>query len=112
MRFSVLSAIALATFSMVSASPVADSLELSPGHLLARDVDFVEGMVFEEGSGLEERACGSRWYLTKCHFYCPCGWYYYPQNHCSNRRCYDNRKVGCRGKCPSGPTKCGSCNRH
>jgi hypothetical protein len=41
MRFSVLSALVLATVSMVTATPVENSLELSSSHLLARDVDTV-----------------------------------------------------------------------
>ncbi|SAM02642.1 hypothetical protein [Absidia glauca] len=109
MRFSVLSALVLATVSMVTATPVENSLELSSSHLLARDVDTVEGKLFEEQSGLEERACASTWYLTKCNYYCPCGWYYYPQNHCANKRCYDTKRVGCRGKCPKASLRCGTC---
>ncbi|ORZ25561.1 hypothetical protein BCR42DRAFT_485713 [Absidia repens] len=110
MRFSLISAIALAAVSAVSASPIEESLELTSTHLLARDVDSIDGKYFEGESGLQERGCGSTWYLTKCDYYCPCGWYYYPQNHCAKKRCYDTKKVGCRGKCPKASLRCGTCN--
>ncbi|KAI8084646.1 uncharacterized protein BX664DRAFT_337480 [Halteromyces radiatus] len=111
MRFSLISAATLAVVSMVSATPVENSLELSSSHILERDVTSIDGKIFDDSQSLQARGCsGSTWYLTKCGFYCPCGWYYYPQNNCANRRCYDNGHVGCNGRCPKADLRCGTCN--
>ncbi|KAI8062083.1 hypothetical protein BC940DRAFT_336655 [Gongronella butleri] len=97
---------------MVAATPLSNpllELELSDSVLIRNDIASLEPRDdLPQENPLQARAqCSTPWYVTKCKFLCPCGWYY--KTNCE-RRCYDRARVGCHHKCPSNwPTRCHKC---
>ncbi|KAI8062084.1 hypothetical protein BC940DRAFT_309491 [Gongronella butleri] len=108
MKAALIATIAMAAVASAGVPGLHQNVDPQEG-AIEIDAKELSGAHTNGGQQLNARQCASVWYLTKCNFYCPCGWYYY--NDCRVKKCYDNDRTGCYGKCPSGAsTQCGTCD--
>ncbi|CAO3673603.1 unnamed protein product [Umbelopsis ramanniana] len=118
MRFSVVaSALALASVASVFAQDVSPDITSFELFDHSNEIATLQGQHLtptdDHNDATTSKTCGSTWYLTRCNYYCPCGWYYYYSgSRKCNGLCYDNNRKGCKGTCPKGThTYCGTCSK-
>jgi hypothetical protein len=119
MRFSIAAtALAIVSLASVQASPVEN--EIAKYEIMGSHHDAIQTLPGQNYTSAPAHlnaaaasSCGSKWYYTRCNYYCPCGWYYYNSGSKKcNGYCYDTKHKGCKGTCPSGThTYCGTCKK-